>query len=82
MGDRREDVARHGKSWLLRSFGATSALTGVVVFVTGAVEHAETSGRAGLPGVGIGVVLLVASLSALAPIPSARAARPEHVRER
>lgn len=70
-----------GMTRLLRWFGATSATAGAVVLVTGIFEHAGAHGMAGLPGVGVGVVLLVASLAAFAPIPSARAVAAERTHE-
>jgi len=64
-----------GMRLLLRGFGGTCALTGILLLVFGVVEQGTRSGMAGLAAIGIGLVFLIAALSAFAPIASPRAAR-------
>ena len=58
---------------LLRGCAGTFALAGFARLVVGTVEQGKRSGMAGLAAIGLGVVLVIAALSALAPIASARA---------
>ena len=64
-------------SRLLRSFSATSAVTGIVLLIVGVLEQADGTGMTGFAPIGLGVVLIVAALVFVAPIPSARALRHE-----